>query len=204
MQFLEALKACKVEFYFSNSKRSQAEYSRFRWAVCQIDALQRLRCDRDILMNALKNLPKTLEETYDRILQAVPEEDQLFVQHTLHYISFHNDLHNDDGILCDVLIQGVQKSISSATDQQSGRFYDAAVLRELCACLINVVTKGVHDHDHNSLRVNFAHYTVQEYLNSTRTSNSSTVFSITCKQNFKPTLMRGIMEEALCLKTDSR
>ncbi|MCJ1452480.1 hypothetical protein MMC28_002823 [Mycoblastus sanguinarius] len=55
----------------------------FRWAVCQIDVLQRLKCERGVFKKALGNLPKTLDEMYDRILLTIPEEEQLFVHHAL-------------------------------------------------------------------------------------------------------------------------
>ncbi|KAL8780876.1 MAG: hypothetical protein Q9213_006266 [Squamulea squamosa] len=45
----------------------------FRWTVCQLDALQ--NCSRlPSLRKALKNLPKSLDETYCRILCNIPEE----------------------------------------------------------------------------------------------------------------------------------
>lgn len=55
----------------------------FRWAVCQIDVLQRLEGERKIVRGALANLPKDLYETYDRETIEVPEDEQIFVQHAL-------------------------------------------------------------------------------------------------------------------------
>jgi len=46
---------------------------RFRWVVCQLDALQGCLKPRQI-RNALISLPKTLDETYARILASIPEE----------------------------------------------------------------------------------------------------------------------------------
>ena len=46
---------------------------RFRWAVCQLDALRHC-VNLTGLRKILGNLPKTLDETYQRILTGVPDE----------------------------------------------------------------------------------------------------------------------------------
>lgn len=45
---------------------------RFRWIVCQIDDLQRLKPDINVVTTALANLPRTLDETYERSLPPDP------------------------------------------------------------------------------------------------------------------------------------
>src|ERR1700677_4230327 len=53
---------------------------RFRWVACQLDVLR--KCIKlDGLTKKLKSLPKTLDETYDRILQNIDDE-------------YHNDAFN--------------------------------------------------------------------------------------------------------------
>src|SRR5580704_17268084 len=48
-------------------------FYRFRWVVCQLDVLR--NCIKlDKLRKALRSLPKTLDETYDRILSNIEEE----------------------------------------------------------------------------------------------------------------------------------
>src|SRR5271170_3834860 len=46
---------------------------RFRWATCQLDALENC-LEYRTLQNALASLPKTLDETYSRILHSIPSE----------------------------------------------------------------------------------------------------------------------------------
>jgi hypothetical protein len=48
---------------------------RFRWIECQLDTLRKCRRPRDV-EKSLKELPKTLDETYDRILRSIPSQDQ--------------------------------------------------------------------------------------------------------------------------------
>ena len=150
--------------------------ARFRWAVCQIDSLQRLKCERNTIQKALKNLPKTLNETYDRIFLAVPEEERLFVDHALRWIVHHNELYDGHGIPCAVLIQATEASMLSLTGNQNERFYDQDTLREVCGCLINTSPEDVIDImgklHHTYISVSFAHYSVREYLDSNRTSNA--------------------------------
>ena len=50
-----------------------ADIYRFRWVVCQLDTL-RTCLKRSVLLKALKELPKILDETYNRILLQIPEE----------------------------------------------------------------------------------------------------------------------------------
>ena len=150
--------------------------ARFRWAVCQIDSLQRLKCERKIIQKALKNLPKTLNETYDMILLAVPEEERLFVEHALRWIAHHNELYGGQGIPCEVLIQATEASMLSLTGNQNERFYDKDTLREVCGCLIHISPEDLlhvwGNRHHTYISVSFAHYSVREYLDSTRTSNA--------------------------------
>jgi len=174
--------------------------NRFRWAVCQIDALRRLKCERDVVQKALANLPKTLDETYDRIFLSIPEEEHLFVHHTLQWIYYHNELYGSTGIPCTVLLQGVGKSTAGLTANQNERFYDKETLRELCGCLVNITLEDSTDVSvkiyHTTLTVSFAHYTVREYLDSIRISKNSTVCLTACKESLKQNFMEITFSEA--------
>jgi hypothetical protein len=170
--------------------------NRFRWAVCQIDALRRLKCERDVVKKALANLPKTLDETYDRIFLSVPEEEHPFVHHALQWIYYNNELYGDESIPCAVLLQAVQKSTTGLTANQNERFYDIETLRELCGCLINIMLGDPTDIYDTTPAVSFAHYTVREYLDSTRISKNSSVCFTACKENLKQNFMEITFSEA--------
>ena len=45
---------------------------RFRWVDCQLDNLR--RCMPSSIRKALDELPVTLDETYERILQGIPKQ----------------------------------------------------------------------------------------------------------------------------------
>lgn len=60
---------------------------RFRWVVCQLDALRKCRTPA-ALEKALIRLPKTLYETYDRILAAIDEDDRRDALSLLQWLAF--------------------------------------------------------------------------------------------------------------------
>ena len=53
----------------------QTKLYRFRWVECQLDALRICKRPNDV-RQSLKELPRTLDKTYDRILENIPEDDR--------------------------------------------------------------------------------------------------------------------------------
>lgn len=60
---------------------------RFRWVVCQLDALRKCRTTGQI-KRALTELPKTLDSTYLRILENIDENSWRYVHDVLNLIAF--------------------------------------------------------------------------------------------------------------------
>ena len=167
--------------------------------MCQIDVLQRLKCEIHNIKKALKNLPKTLNETYDTILLAMPHEELLIVNHIFQWIFYHSELHEGQGIPCEILVQALNKNIAELTIDGLERFYDNDVLRELCGCLIKILPEKLversTDFDGTVHRVSFAHYTVREYLD-TRCSKDSVVFSNTFQEETRQHVLGSVFSEA--------
>jgi hypothetical protein len=63
--------------------------ARFRWAVCQLDALGKC-VNRKMLHEALAGLPPNLNQTYDRILCAIAAEDAEYAVRVLLWLTFSN------------------------------------------------------------------------------------------------------------------
>ncbi|CAD6586845.1 MAG: hypothetical protein ASARMPREDX12_002532 [Alectoria sarmentosa] len=63
----------------------------FRWATCQLDNLRMCRSPNAV-RQTLRELPKTLFDTYDRILQNVPATYQLQVRKALVWLAYHNSV----------------------------------------------------------------------------------------------------------------
>ncbi|KAK2787291.1 hypothetical protein FQN53_005450 [Emmonsiellopsis sp. PD_33] len=135
----------------------------FRWAVCQIDALQRCKSQEDVRI-AIRNLPKTLDETYERIFQTIPPEDQRFVYSLLAIIRGCSEWFSM------VIPLSVILDLAKANLHFTGEggmehcFYTTDTIRELCGCLITISLSK----DLVAEYASFAHYTVQEYLSSDR------------------------------------
>jgi hypothetical protein len=160
---------------------SEGAKGMFRWAVCQLDLLQRMNCDRDIVRKALANLPRSLDETYDRIFSAIPEEERVFVHHALQWIHYHGVLYNGEGIPCAILLQAIAKSTAGLISDHGERFYDNDALRELCGSLICVILErrnSMNGSSRSILCVSYAHFTVREYLDSTRVSRPRQLTSL--------------------------
>jgi hypothetical protein len=159
-----------------------------------------LKGESNIVRNALKNLPKTLDETYERIFLEIPDEDRMFVHQALKWIYFYRELHRNN-ISCPILLQGIERSTCESTPSVRAYFYDEERLRELCGCLItvmpekrsNLFQKGYH----TTRTVSFAHYTVWEFLDSVRILNNSAAFFAVIKERTKLEFTRTVIMEAL-------
>lgn len=164
---------------------------RFRWAECQIDALERLRNETQI-RQALSNLPKDLAETYVRIFEAIPEQDRQFVRRVLIWIRGHEMAPwiEDQGIRASLLLSAASYDPDEPESLPRYQGYDCNYLKELCGCLITVSAAAgtghptpilpshdgefrdtdAHEDEQKStaagidLVVFLAHYTVTEFL----------------------------------------
>ncbi|KAE8423305.1 hypothetical protein BDV36DRAFT_307716 [Aspergillus pseudocaelatus] len=63
------------------------EPRRFRWADLQIKRLEKCKTNAQIT-ESLETIPNTLEETYRRILQEIPEDEQEYARTILTWLSF--------------------------------------------------------------------------------------------------------------------
>lgn len=179
--------------------------NRFRWAVCQIDALQRLKGDRKIVREALANLPKDLYETYDRVVIEVPEDEQIFVQHVLYWMCYHLEIHGGPGIPWIILLEAVARSTASQGIDLSARYYDVEMIQQLCGCLVKIVSpKDLQEPRYTlgtiSETVEFAHFTVREYLDASRYHKQSTLYSTECKASLWRCFKLSIFNGACCVE----
>ncbi|TDZ15931.1 Vegetative incompatibility protein HET-E-1 [Colletotrichum orbiculare MAFF 240422] len=93
----------------------------FRWVVCQVDMLKRVRGNGDAIREELRRLPKTLDETYTRIFDQIPKEDAMFVDVALgwmyfcHYLNDGRFLRRDLTLRIEVLANAVQWEVARAS-----------------------------------------------------------------------------------------
>jgi len=168
-------------------------YNRFRWAVCQLDTLRQCRKARDI-REALTQLPTTLDQTYERMLDSIDPKDQSEAFAILRWLtSSRRPL---------TLPELAEAAIIQPADQQfdpQARFFNVSEVLRVCGSLITYSAESHREHENpfedayqlqrsgsvytassrkygSSGRfglehkgpVRFAHYSVQEFLLSGR------------------------------------
>ncbi|KAK4222372.1 hypothetical protein QBC38DRAFT_490069 [Podospora fimiseda] len=107
----------------------------FRYAACQMQIIERVRTESQ-LYEALKNLPRDLDEIYTRELERIPEDDRLFVRRALIWILGHMGAPwmTDQGIYIDLLVDAICDDLRHLTNKSW--YYTSEDLKELLGCLI--------------------------------------------------------------------
>ncbi|KAI4853704.1 Pfs, NACHT and ankyrin domain protein [Aureobasidium sp. EXF-8845] len=149
----------------------------FRWAACQIEAL-RSCYDQSSLRIALGNLPDTLDETYARILQSIPENNKRDATAILRLLIWsQRPLRLEE--MVDAI--AVQPDAKPSFDPDNRMPEPRDILR-ICSSLATLVQRpfvsyidGVADIDGDDsgggrtvTELRLAHFSVKEYLISDR------------------------------------
>ena len=139
---------------------------RFRWVFCQLDALQ--HCIPPNLRQYLNELPDTLDETYDRILKGINKAQKDNAHRLLQCLTVAvRPLLVEE--LAELLAFDFQSSTKGGlpTLKEDWRWDDEeeAVL-STCSSLITIIPRD------DSRVVQFSHFSVKEYLTSSRLAQS--------------------------------
>ncbi|KAF8519180.1 hypothetical protein JB92DRAFT_2675349, partial [Gautieria morchelliformis] len=141
----------------------------FRWVVCQLDALRKCRSPHELKM-ALTNLPKTLYETYDRILLGIDESNRVYALKLLQWLAFSVD---------PVSLRLAVEILATDPDAKTGplfdperRFDDPRDILTLCSSLVSITIvkddtrypEYIEDDQGNFTEFRLAHFSVREYL----------------------------------------
>ncbi|KAI4852903.1 Pfs, NACHT and ankyrin domain protein [Aureobasidium sp. EXF-8845] len=138
----------------------------FRWVACQIDALKDC-LDYPRLRQALRNLPKTLDETYSRILESIPREHSAQAATILNLLVWSNGEYRIDQLV-DAIAIDLDKD--PAFDPKN-RMPVPRDLLKLCSGLVTVYQCPLGEHSGNDV-VYLAHFSVKEYLVSNHVSKA--------------------------------
>ncbi|KAL9064791.1 MAG: hypothetical protein Q9161_008646 [Pseudevernia consocians] len=144
-----------------------ADIYRFRWVECQFQALQSCPRSEEHLDRLLSSLPRSLDETCERMLCDIEyPEDARRILTLLCFASRPLSVQE--------LIDGVAVEINSSEGlNRKRRLQDSNAIRDICGSLIDI---GL-DVDHSTEElygeeltptVRIAHFSVQEYLESDR------------------------------------
>ncbi|KAL8855435.1 MAG: hypothetical protein Q9178_007924 [Gyalolechia marmorata] len=137
---------------------------RFRWVVCQLDTLR--ACNKvSAIKRALEQLPPTLDETYQRILTAIEPNDIAEAYHILRWLSFAER----PLLLEEVAEAAVTKADGGPIDPED-RLFDPFDVMRICKSLVSLSddTLTICGKLTSGRFVRFAHFSVKEYLLSSR------------------------------------
>ena len=146
-----------------------AVYQRFRWAQCQLDALESC-VDLPMLRRTLKQLPEDLDETYARILRGIKPELRTRAVTILRWLLFSARPLRIEEVVDVVAV----KSNPEFQFDPENRLPEPRDIIEICSSLVTTVT-AVHDiagvGDIEVEELTLAHFSVKEYLISDRVYN---------------------------------
>ena len=109
----------------------------------------------------------------------MPEEDRMFAYYVLQWIAFRNEVPLGKAFPYMALVGAAEASMLRLTGVKPVRLYDRNGLADVCGCLISIgslqsfsKTPREDEIDDVNDGVTFAHYSVQEYLDSNSDLNS--------------------------------
>ena len=144
-------------------------YQRFRWAQCQLDALESC-VDLPMLRRTLKQLPEDLDETYARILRGIKPELRTRAVTILRWLLFSARPLRIEEVVDVVAV----KSNPEFQFDPENRLPEPRDIIEICSSLVTTVSAvqyiaGVGEVEVEELTL--AHFSVKEYLISDRVYN---------------------------------
>ena len=133
--------------------------NRFRWVFCQLEVLR--HCFPNNLRRTLEELPKSLDDTYKRILKEINNANQVHAYRLIQCLAVASrPLRVDE--LAEVLAFDLSEGgIPKLNADWRWENQEEAVLLA-CSSLVSVVI------DHGSQVVQFSHFSVKEFLTSDR------------------------------------
>jgi ankyrin repeat protein len=155
-------------------------HNRFRWVDCQLLSLASCPSSQFHLDKALKSLPRTLDETYERMLMNIDPDFIDDAKRILTWLCFSERLVRVYEVIEGLAVElGEQPRLNCER-----RLQDPHDIFRICPGLISIVNtiNDLSDSDHASqlsdpsfpkLSLRIAHFSVQEYLESDRIRSQS-------------------------------
>ncbi|KAI9868362.1 MAG: hypothetical protein M1813_005805 [Trichoglossum hirsutum] len=149
----------------------------FRWVVCQLDELR--KCLKvETLRKALKSLPKTLDDTYARILLSIDEDYAQDALKVLQWLSFSNRPLRIEEV-GEVVAVDLESDPRFDPERRLSEPYDLLII---CSSLVTVSSATLELSNgtlEETEELRLAHFSVKEYLISKRIrAGSASTFHI--------------------------
>ncbi|KAF5539253.1 Pfs NACHT ankyrin domain-containing protein [Fusarium mexicanum] len=136
----------------------------FRWAACQMDALEGCLTPNDV-QQALVSLPRNLYETYDRMLGTIPPHKKSDCIRLLQFVlNAEQPLSPAEAVEILATRSDLQDRL---TFEPGNRLFKPSNIVRYCPGMISIVTVARLDpHDRKSIEeeVHLTHFSVKEYL----------------------------------------
>lgn len=160
-------------------------YNSFRWVECQFIALAHCPSSQYHLEKALHSLPRSLDETYDRMLMNIDPELADDAKQILTWLCF-----SSRPVTVEELIEGLMVELQEGnpTLNRERRLQDPNDIIRICPGLISmntspqvvppyVIEDSIDSHEPLEMpmitKIGIAHFSVQEYLESDRIKSRS-------------------------------
>ncbi|KAF8518085.1 ankyrin repeat-containing domain protein [Gautieria morchelliformis] len=166
------------------STLTEGAHGMFRLVACQLDVLRKCYSPAE-LMKALNSLPRTLYETYDRMLSSIPEEHRRDTLRVLQWLAFS---------VRTISLQEAVEVLATDPDEEDGplfdvrgRLWDPRNIVAICSSLITIAVPAVNTHAREGRigrastagleELKLAHFSVREYLVSEHLRKSDVALS---------------------------
>ena len=137
--------------------------NRFRWVYCQLDNLR--RCMPSSIRKALDELPVTLDDTYERILQNIPKQKWQHAHRLFQcMVAAVRPLRVEE--LAEIFAIGFGPNATPKLVEDWRPKNPEQAVFSACSTLITIID------DRGSKIVQFSHFSVKEYLTSDRLETS--------------------------------
>lgn len=140
----------------------------FRWVYCQLESLRKAK-SLPILRKILQNLPRGLDETYSRILEAIDEEDRDYAVKLLQWLCFA-----ETAPRLEELNEILAVNVDDNRFEPEARFPDPHDIESICSSLVSTRIGQVT----GDTFLELSHFSVQEYLLSGRVPEQAAMYSI--------------------------
>jgi ankyrin repeat protein len=150
------------------------EYFRFRWIACQLDTLRRYF--RGTIRHALDELPKTLDETYERMLLAIDEEKSEYAIRIFQCMAVSRRPLRVKELAEVIPVQLDAGGIPRLHVGQRQRDAEEAVLSP-CSSLVTIIKPTTPLYNSDFRAVQFSHCSVKKFLTSERLFKSKSGLS---------------------------
>ncbi|KAL4923048.1 uncharacterized protein BDV17DRAFT_285724 [Aspergillus undulatus] len=136
----------------------------FRWAACQLDILQDC-LNLDMLRESLSSLPRTLEETYARILGSISKTYQPYAIRILQFLTYSERPLTIQEAVDAIIVNPIR----NPPFDPNLRLPEPREILKICSSLVSLVTRQVGGNTgEKSIELQLSHFSVQQYMKSER------------------------------------